>query len=88
MFAKIATMQSLSAGPARIPGSAEHVRAGALEAPAALAAAGEIGRHEPCPCGNGKKLKRCRGPRVPALEQLGLTPRAPAPTILPSPRPA
>jgi preprotein translocase subunit SecA len=29
--------------------------------PAAAAAAGEVGRNDPCPCGSGKKYKNCHG---------------------------
>ncbi|MGH7408031.1 MAG: SEC-C metal-binding domain-containing protein, partial [Candidatus Methylomirabilales bacterium] len=33
-------------------------RAAALEAPIRL---GKVGRNDPCPCGSGKKHKRCCG---------------------------
>jgi len=37
--------------------------AGATSAPAPKApvAAGGVGRNDPCPCGSGKKYKKCHG---------------------------
>lgn len=53
-------------------GAAEHIQyvgpgarsaRGRAPAPAALAAARPVGRNSPCPCGSGKKFKRCCGSR-------------------------
>jgi len=59
-------------GPAELDGSngagregqAQQRRAapvGAVATPAGAAAAGKIGRNDPCWCGSGKKYKRCHG---------------------------
>jgi len=31
------------------------------EAPPAAPPAGKVGRNDPCPCGSGKKYKKCHG---------------------------
>lgn len=44
-------------------GPAENVRTNRDDAPAKPAAAGmdKVGRNDQCPCGSGKKFKRCHG---------------------------
>ena len=34
---------------------------GGINAAAATAIAGKVGRNEPCPCGSGRKYKKCHG---------------------------
>jgi preprotein translocase subunit SecA len=58
-----------SAGPAaRVPASVASRPAvvapgppGGINAAAAAAMAGKVGRNDPCPCGSGRKYKRCHG---------------------------
>ncbi len=54
------------AQPARQPekttvGAAPALAAGGLPAPNSPATSDKIGRNDPCPCGSGKKYKRCHG---------------------------
>jgi hypothetical protein len=39
---------------------------GALEKPKQVIRREKIGRNDPCPCGSGKKYKKCHGAGVPA----------------------
>jgi preprotein translocase subunit SecA len=67
--APAAATDDLFAPPARLP--AEPVGARAAAAPVVTSSAGrlaasggpvpEVGRNEPCPCGSGKKYKKCHG---------------------------
>ncbi|MCI0370560.1 MAG: preprotein translocase subunit SecA [candidate division NC10 bacterium] len=50
--------QSVAAAPRSAPAPAASPRAAAPEAPIRL---GKVGRNDPCPCGSGKKHKRCCG---------------------------
>ncbi len=61
------TLQSRSEGNSQ-PTSSNAVRAGHPSSPAAkrgesgqAADTGKVGRNDPCPCGSGKKYKRCHG---------------------------
>ncbi|MGC0777789.1 MAG: SEC-C metal-binding domain-containing protein, partial [Candidatus Acidiferrum sp.] len=38
--------------------------AGQAEAPKPVRAGAKVGRNEPCPCGSGKKYKKCHGASV------------------------
>ncbi|MBP9750581.1 MAG: SEC-C domain-containing protein, partial [Candidatus Peribacteraceae bacterium] len=59
----VAADQSPSAAPARrVPLPHERPSSVRVKAPPAQAAsAAEVGRNDPCPCGSGKKYKKCHG---------------------------
>jgi SEC-C motif-containing protein len=46
---------------ARVDGRWMFVDGAAVKAAPARRAAGQVGRNDPCPCGSGKKYKRCHG---------------------------
>jgi uncharacterized protein len=48
------------------PQRREHVRSAGRPAESPRRAAPKVGRNEPCPCGSGKKFKRCCGNPPPA----------------------
>jgi uncharacterized protein YecA (UPF0149 family) len=51
-----------SAAPARRGGAATATAAAPPAATTATATvAGKVGRNDPCPCGSGKKYKKCHG---------------------------
>jgi preprotein translocase subunit SecA len=56
------------------------VGAGALEKPQQVIRREKIGRNDPCPCGSGKKYKKCHGAGgpPPAAPSAGSRPSAPA----------
>jgi hypothetical protein len=41
------------------------IGAGAMEKPQQVIRREKIGRNDPCPCGSGKKYKKCHGAAVP-----------------------
>jgi len=65
MVAQHAETQSFASG---MPGGEQEVRVGRPQAPAAAPAAApvrtgpRVGRNDPCPCGSGKKYKKCHMP--------------------------
>jgi preprotein translocase subunit SecA len=50
-----------SAGPARAAAARGAVPGAAAAAAGAPAPTGKVGRNDPCPCGSGKKYKKCHG---------------------------
>ncbi len=58
----LAANEQPSAAPARrVPLPHERPSSVRVKAPPAKAAAPEVGRNDPCPCGSGKKYKKCHG---------------------------
>jgi preprotein translocase subunit SecA len=49
------------------------VGAGAIEKPQQVIRREKIGRNDPCPCGSGKKYKKCHGAAVPAAAAAAAT---------------
>ena len=66
-----AELKNLSTNEAEIEGELSHTGVGAersvrsrLSAPAPQSSAPKVGRNDPCPCGSGKKFKKCHGKDV------------------------
>jgi preprotein translocase subunit SecA len=55
------------------------IGAGAMEKPQQVIRREKIGRNDPCPCGSGKKYKKCHGAAVPVPAATG-KPNRPSPT--------
>jgi hypothetical protein len=67
-YSQVAGRDPSAPAPRRGPGAASR----GVPAPAPRAAAPRPGRNDPCPCGSGKKYKKCcalRSPEAPAAER-------------------
>jgi preprotein translocase subunit SecA len=53
------------------------IGAGAVEKPQQVIRREKIGRNDPCPCGSGKKYKKCHGAAVPVVAAAGKASEAP-----------
>jgi len=58
---KIGPSAGMSATPVQNQGLKLNLNTSNGEKPASARNSGEIGRNDPCPCGSGKKFKRCHG---------------------------
>ena len=56
-----AQQQPTGVAAAQNGGSAKASREPVAAGVAAAVASGKVGRNDPCPCGSGKKYKRCHG---------------------------